>query len=50
MKRACLSLSGFVTCPHYKQAKLALQGLSVVFPTQLSVEVNEREIFKASQT
>eukprot|EP01036_Dinobryon_divergens_P025468 gene25468-34019_t len=41
MKRACLNVSGWGTCPHYQQAKIALQGISTILPAQFTVEITE---------
>ncbi len=43
MKRACLNVSGWGTCPHYQQAKVALQGISAIMPAQFIVEIVERK-------
>ena len=43
MKRACLNVSGWGTCPHYQQAKVALQGISAIMPAQFTVEIVERK-------
>jgi hypothetical protein len=43
MKRACLNVSGWGTCPHYQQAKIALQGISTILPAQFTVEITERK-------
>jgi hypothetical protein len=37
-----LNLAGFATCGAYQQAKVALKGLSTIFPARFSVNVNER--------
>jgi hypothetical protein len=41
IKRVCMS--GWSNCGAFKQAKLALTGLSTIFPTDFAVEINERK-------
>ena len=38
-----LNLSGFASCSAYKQAKLALGGLTTIFPNRFAVNINERK-------
>ncbi len=38
-----LNLSGFSSCGAYQQAKLALGGLTAIFPTRFSVNIKERK-------
>lgn len=38
-----LKLSGFKTCGAYQQAKVALSGLTTIFPNRFSVDINERK-------
>lgn len=40
-----LNLAGFSTCSAYQQAKLALGGLTTIFPTKFSVNIKERKWF-----
>jgi len=38
-----LNLAGFSTCSAYQQAKLALGGLTTIFPTRFAVNIKERK-------
>mmetsp|Transcript_55540 Transcript_55540/g.109643 ORF Transcript_55540/g.109643 Transcript_55540/m.109643 type:complete len:597 (-) Transcript_55540:367-2157(-) len=38
-----LNLAGFATCGAYQQAKTALKGLSTIFPSRFSVNIDEHE-------
>jgi len=45
-----LNLSGFSSCGAYQQAKLALGGLTAIFPTRFSVNIKEHETRESYMT
>ena len=43
-----LNLAGYATCSAYQQAKLALGGLTTIFPSRFSVNIKERKLYFSS--